>query len=244
MTMLIGVPYKSVLAIIPARAGSKRIRHKNIRHFAGRPLIAHTIEQARSSDVIDRVIVDTDSPELAAVARKYGAEVPFLRPAHLADDHSPVIDSVFHLLGRLNKEENYTPSHILILQTTSPLREVEDIEKCWHLMQSSKATTLVTVCATRPKPKDLAWLVGDKVTPTHLAANPKKVLYGYNGFVFLVETKALLKEKQIITKKTAGVVCSEWRSIDIDVPEEWALAELLFKHKAQFVARLKAVAKR
>jgi len=242
--MLIDMPNKSVLAIIPARAGSKRIHNKNIRHFMGRPLIAHAIEQARSSLVIDRVIVDTDSSEIAALAREYGAEVPFLRPARLAEDHSRTIDSVIHLLGRLKKEEEYMPSHVLILQATSPLREAEDIEKCWQLMQSSKATTVVTMCATRPKPKDLAWLEGDKVVPAHLATNPNRALYGYNGFVFLTETKALLRQKQIITKKTVGMVCPEWRSIDIDVPEEWALAELLFKHKARLVSRLKAVAKR
>lgn len=232
---------KSVLAIIPARAGSKRVPRKNIRHFLGRPLLAYAVAQALDSSVIDRVIVDTDSKEIATIARRAGADVPFLRPAEFAQDSSRVLNSVFYLLQRLEKEEGYVPSHVLVLQTTSPLRELEDIKNCWDLMLKTKATAAVTVCATRPKPKDLAWLNKNRmICPARLAMGAKQsVLHGYNGFVFLVKTSALLKEKQLITKKTTAVVCPEWRSIDIDVPEDWVLAELLFKNRTAFNARLK-----
>lgn len=233
---------KSVLAIIPARAGSKRIPRKNIRKFLGRPLLAYTVEQALNSSVIDRVIVDTDSKQIAALARRLGAEVPWLRPAEFAQDVSPVLESIFHLLGRLKREGGYVPSHVIILQTTSPLRELGDIEQCWRMMQKTKATSVVTVCATRPKSKDLVWLKGDITTPVNLVLGDNKfVLHGYNGFVFLVATKALMSERKLITKKTAAVICPEWRSVDIDVPEEWVLAEVLFKNKPAFIARMKAL---
>ena len=110
-----------VLCIIPARAGSKRIPGKNTKLFFGKPLIAHTIEQARKTAFITRVIVDTDSPHIAKIALKYGAEVPFLRPAELAKDTSKVVDSILCLLAKLKADEGYVPEYLVILQTTSPL---------------------------------------------------------------------------------------------------------------------------
>ena len=91
---------KEILVIIPARGGSKRISNKNIRNFLGKPLIAHTILQAKSNKLIDRVIVDTDSPKIASVAKKYGAEAPYLRPKHLAGDKAQVVEAIIHLLNR------------------------------------------------------------------------------------------------------------------------------------------------
>ncbi|MDO8564464.1 MAG: acylneuraminate cytidylyltransferase family protein, partial [bacterium] len=141
----------TVLAIIPARAGSKRIPNKNIRDFCGKPLIAYAIEQAKAVPFIDRVIVDTDSPEIAEVAKQYGAEVPFLRPAHLATDTSGINDALSHLFARLKQEEGYEPDYCVLLQTTSPLREERDIEACWQLMQKTGADTVLTVAPTHPR---------------------------------------------------------------------------------------------
>lgn len=234
-----------VLAYIPARGGSKRIVGKNIRNFAGKPLIAHTIEQALSCKIADRVIVDTDSLAIAKVAKKYGAEVPFLRPADLAKDTSKVVESVIYLLEKLKKDENYIPSHILLLQTTSPLREIKDIQKCWQEMKKySKATTVLTVCPTHPKlyhldHKNYTNLVNgseDKTNNTQ-AWPPAYILNGC--FIYIVKTYALLKEKRIITTKTKAVICPKWRSVDLDTPEEWVMAELLFKHKKYINEQLK-----
>ena len=126
---------KSVLAIIPARSGSKRIPNKNIKDFSGKPLIVHTIEHALATSYIDRVIVDTNSEEIAKIGRENGAEVPFIRPAELAQDASQVIDSIIYTLYKLKENDGYDPTYVLILQTTSPLRKVEDIDKCWDLIQ-------------------------------------------------------------------------------------------------------------
>src|SRR3989339_1102107 len=124
-----------ILAIIPARKGSKRVPKKNIKDFLGKPLIAYTVEQAKAHPGISRVIVDTDSQEIADVAKKYGAEVPFLRPEHLAQDDSKVIDSILYSINRLKEEQDYQPDYIMIFQTTSPLRELQDITNCINLIK-------------------------------------------------------------------------------------------------------------
>lgn len=234
---------KKILAIIPARAGSKRIPRKNIRLFHGKPLIAYTIEQALACSMIDRVIVDTDSNEIKTVAEKYGAEVPFLRPSELARDNSNVIDSIIYMLNRLKKEQNYTPFYLMILQTTSPLREKEDIEKCWDMMQKGGATTVLTICPTHPrlyhlKPNKYITLVnGFENQSTNVQAWPEA--YILNGcFVYIVKTNALLKERRIITQKTKAVVCPKWRSADLDHPEDWVITEFLYKNKSKIYAKL------
>jgi len=233
-----------VLAIIPARAGSKRIPNKNIRNFLGKPLIVYAIEQALTSPIVNRVIVDTDSPKIAAIAKKYGAEVPFLRPANLATDKSSVNDALLHLLNRLKKEEGYQPDYLLILQTTSPLREVKDIADCWQLMNKTNADAVLTVCSTHPR---LYYLDGKK--NIILVNRPKKtspnvqdwrLAYILNGcFVYIVKTTAFLKTKNIITKNTKAVICDKWRSVDLDNLEDWALAEVLYKNKKAIAKRLK-----
>lgn len=233
-----------VLAVIPARAGSKRIPNKNIRDFCGKPLVAHAVLQAKRLDFVDRVMVDTDSPEIAEIAKSSGAEVPFLRPAELATDESKVVDSVLHLLARLKETEGYEPTHVLLLQTTSPLRDVADISACWKLIWEGDATTVLTVCPTHPRlyhlgPKNELELVnGSEAMSTNMQAWPPG--YVLNGcFAYLVKTEALLVEKSIITKNTRAVVCDKWRSVDLDTPEDWVLAEWLFTHRAEIEQALK-----
>jgi len=237
---------KKLLAIIPARSGSKRIPGKNIKKFAGKPLIAYAIEQAKSVSMVDRVIVDTDSPEIAAIAREYGAQTPFLRPEYLAQDTSQGVDAILHLLNRLKQEEKYVPTHVMILQTTSPLREIEDIERSWKLIQDSNATTVLTVCPTHPrlyyldKQQNIILVNGSESQSTNKQAwRPAYILNGC--FVYIVKTAALLKEKKVITKRTKAVVCDKWRSVDLDNPEDWALSELLYKNKERIKERIKKI---
>ncbi|MEK7125819.1 MAG: acylneuraminate cytidylyltransferase family protein [Patescibacteria group bacterium] len=232
-----------ILAIIPARSGSKRIPNKNIKNFLGKPLIARTIEQALACRFIDRVLVDTDSSKIATIAKRCGAEVPWLRPASLAGDTARVIDSIFYDLNRLKKEESYQPDYVLILQTTSPLRELRDIKDCWEMMRTGGASTVLTICPTHPKLYHL-----DKRGFIKLANGSEKKTnntqawpagYVLNGcFVYIIKTAVLLREKRIITKKTRAVICPKWRSIDLDTPEEWAMAELLYKNKKFIKARI------
>ncbi len=232
-----------ILAYIPARAGSKRIPGKNIKDFLGKPLIAYAIEQALSVPFIDRVVVDTDSEEIAKVAKKYGADVPFLRPEHLASDSANVVDSILYTLEKLKNDEGYEPTHLMILQTTSLLREIKDIEDCWQMMQDTDATTVLTVCPTHPKLYHLSTendtvLVNGLETHSNNTQTWEKA-YLLNGcFVYIIEMGALLKEKLVITKKTKAVVCPKWRSVDLDDPEEWAMAELFYQNKEKMKDRI------
>ena len=235
---------KLVLAIIPARSGSKRIPNKNIKDFLGKSLIVYTIEHALAASYIDRVIVDTDSEEIAKISRENGAEVPFLRPAELAQDASLVIDNIIHILNKLKEDEDYEPTHVFILQTTSPLREVEDIDKCWDMMQRSNATTVLTVCSTHPRlyhlteDNDIVLVNSTEVASTNIQDWPPG--YILNGcFVYIIETKALLKERRVVTEKTKAVICDKWRSVDLDTPEDWELAELLYQNKEMLTKRIK-----
>lgn len=225
----------SVLCYIPAREGSKRIPGKNSKSFLGKPLIAYTIEQAKQLSFVDKIVVDTDSPDIARYAQKYGAKVPYLRPSKLATDSSKVMDSMLYMLKHLEKE-NYVPDFFLILQTTSPLREVEDIEACWKRMQKGDATTVLTVCPSHPQLYHLGkkgeLSIANKKVVAH--SNTQKWQDGYvlNGcFAYIIRTTELIKHKSVITKKTKAVVCPRWRSVDLDVPEDWVMAELLYKNK-------------
>lgn len=235
---------KKILAIIPARGGSKRIPNKNIKLFNGKPLISYAIKQALGSELFDRVIVDTDSEKIAKIAKKYGAEVPFLRPKKLANSKSQIIDALLYLLDRLKKEQGYEPSHICILQATSPLREVRDIKNCLDLMSKSDATTVLTVCPTGVRlyhmdSRQNIILVNGKESQSTNVQDwlPAYVLNGC--FVYVVSVKALRTERRVITKKTKAIVCEIWRSVDINTPEDWVLGELIHKNRDKIYGELK-----
>lgn len=236
-----------ILAYIPARSGSKRIPGKNIRNFLGKPLIAYTIEQALDCPIVDRVIVDTDSEKTAKIARRYGTEVPFLRPPRLAQENSKTIDTVLFTLDRLKKEEGYEPTHLLILQATSPLRKSQDILDCWKLMHSTDATTVLTVCPTHPvlihmnSKKDIQFVnKPPKNSTTNTQTWPPA--YILNGcLVYLIDVSIMRKEKKIITKKTKAVTCPKWRSVDLDTPEEWVMAEVMYKNRSKIEKRIKNI---
>jgi len=125
-----------ILVLIPARGGSKGPLGKNLRILCGRPLICHSIETALKSDLIDRVIVSTDSREIAEISKEAGAEVPFLRPAHLAEDLTPDLPVVQHCLSWCKDQERYVPEFIVFLRPTGPLRTVEEIEEAIRMLEA------------------------------------------------------------------------------------------------------------
>lgn len=124
----------NVLAVIPARAGSKSVPHKNIREIGGKPMLAHSIDHALASRYINRVIVSTDSEEYASIAKEYGAEVPFLRPAEYATDTALDYDVFYHALTWLNDNEGYKADIVVQLRPTYPIRNVEDIDNMIKLL--------------------------------------------------------------------------------------------------------------
>lgn len=136
---------KRNVAVIPARGGSKGIPDKNIREFAGKPLIAWTIEQAREAKGVDRVIVSTDSERIADVARSYGAEIPFIRPAAISTADTPIEPVLLHAYEWLVSNEDYRANSMILLFPTNPLREIKHIEDALTLFNGSHADSVITV---------------------------------------------------------------------------------------------------
>ncbi len=228
---------RKIIAIVPARSGSKGISNKNTRLFAGKPLIAHTIETAKASPSIDRIVVSTDSEEIAAVARDFGAEVPFLRPPELAMHESSIVDAVVHLLDQL-KKENYAPTHVLLLQPTSPLRTTEDIEKAIELFEKSDADSLVSICRTENilMTKDESDVL-TIVNPEMLKSPNRQELPTYykldGSMIYLVKTDLFLKEHSFLAGKLVGYEIERWRAVDLDEPQDFVVGEFLYKNQEQ-----------
>lgn len=230
------------LAIIPARSGSKGIPGKNIKLFAGKPLIAHTIEQAKKAGIFDRIMVDTDSEKIAQIAKKFGAEAPFLRPAQLAGDKAQITDAIILLLERL-KDKGYQPDIITLLQTTSPLREVEDIKRCAQTMENINISSVCTICETHHRLYHLSrsgrLILVNK--PNHENQNRQAwpQCYILNGcMVYMVRLNHFLKNKKFVDAETRGIICDKWRSVDLDKKEDWVLAETLFLNKDKIKKKL------
>ena len=139
---------KSILAIIPARGGSKGIPRKNIKLLAGKPLIAWTIDEAKKSIYIDRLILSSEDEEIIRIAKEWGCEAPFIRPAELAEDNTPGIDVVIHAIDALKEKYDY----LVLLQPTSPLRKVEDIDRCIETCIDRNVPACISVSETMNHP--------------------------------------------------------------------------------------------
>lgn len=230
---------KKILAIIPARGGSKGVPRKNIRNLNGKPLIAYTIEEARKSEYIDRIVISTEDEEIASVSRKFDAEVPFLRPKEFAQDNSPTVDCVIHMLNWLKENENYEPDYVCLLQCTSPLRTFEDINGTIEKMISTDMDGAVSVCEAEVNPywtnvfdgNQLKYFVEEGQQITRRQDLPK--IYRMNGAVYLVKTEALIKYRTLEPSKIAGYIMEPKKSIDIDNIEDFLLAEILIKRKGE-----------
>ena len=196
---------KDVLGLVTARGGSKGVPGKNVMPLGDKPLIGWTIEAAQQSCSIGRIVVSTDDANIAGVARQWGAEVPFLRPAELAGEDSPHIDVVCHALDWLERRERYMPEYVLLLQPTSPLRTAEDIDAAALIAEERAADAVVSVETTHHHPflvKRIAedGTLSDFVT-SDLAYLQRQVLppaYFINGAIFLNHRKALLEKENFL----------------------------------------------
>jgi CMP-N,N'-diacetyllegionaminic acid synthase len=227
-----------VLAVIPARGGSKAIPRKNLAALAGKPLIVWTIEAARASQCLSRVVVSTDDPEIADVAAASGAGVPFIRPAELAQDETPAIEPILHAVDWLNKHEGYRPDFVMILQPTSPLRQAEDIDAAVRLAHEQKADAVVSVS---PAHKHPFWM--KRVTEDGRLENffeqPKEYVrrqdlppaYELNGAIYLVQRELLIKSKTFYTDRTFAYVMPHERAVDVDDSWDLYLADLILRNR-------------
>lgn len=231
------MPDNSLVAIIPARSGSKRLPNKNRKMLAGKPLIQWSIEAALASDSIDKVIVSTDSPEIAEIAVSCGADVPYLRPQALSSDTATCADVVENVLTHLFDEgEEY--KYVALLQPTSPLRTSDDIDKAFQLLNKSDALGVVSVCPcehpplwsnTLPENNDMS----DFIKPLldfRKSGNKLAQSYRLNGALCITQAKKFLEEKNFYFYD--GLVAykmSRERSVDIDHDIDIKLAECVIK---------------
>jgi CMP-N,N'-diacetyllegionaminic acid synthase len=221
--------------VIPARGGSKGIPRKNLAPLAGRPLIAYTIEAARMSRSLSRTIVSTDDEEVAAIAKRIGADVPFLRPPHLALDRTPMIDVLVDALATLDRQEGYRPDVVVLLQPTSPFRREDHIDAAVDLLISSGADSVVTVMQVPHQftPESLMQLRGDRLDSfiqgtTSTRRQDKPVLFARNGpAVVATRSRVVLDDHALYGADTRGVVMSREDSFDIDEAFDLKIAELL-----------------
>ena len=223
-----------MIAIIPARGGSKGLPGKNIKEMCDKPLIAYTIEAALKSKSIDHVILSTDDEEIAAVAKKYGAEVPFMRPAELASDTAMAVDNYIYTIGRLEKEWNTKIDSFVVLQPTSPLRIAEDIDGADELLISRKAESVVTyVKEAHPifwhKKIDENNKLEDIFEGTIANRQELPITYYPNGAVYVFSTE-MIRQKKYYTDKSYAYIMPRERSIDIDFIDDFKYAEFLMSN--------------
>lgn len=218
---------QGVLAIIPARGGSKGVPRKNLRPFAGRALITHSIRHAIESASVTRTIVTTDDAEIARVSRKAGAEV-IDRPAELATDAAPSEPSLLHVLESLASRERYVPELVVFLQATSPLRDPGDVDAAVALLRAERADSLLSACPSH----DFHWTLRDGVgvplnyDPTR---RPRRQdlppQFRENGSIYAMRASGFVEYRCRLFGRVAIYAMPEERSLQIDRPEDFALLE-------------------
>lgn len=226
-----------IYALIPARGGSKGIPRKNVKSFAGKPLIAHTIGAALGTSSVSRVFVSTDDTEIADVAKEYGAEVPFMRPVIHAGDTTPMIDVVVHFAKSLEGLNIPTPDYIILLQATSPLRNSQHIEEALALVRESGTDSVIGLSLAKAH-EHPAWAFKENEdgTITLWDGTPVKDIvrrrqdlpkaFRSNGMIFAFKTNLVLAdEPSLYGEVCRGYMIEEKFAVDIDAPEDWAEAE-------------------
>jgi len=216
-----------ILGIIPARGGSKGVPLKNIREVGGKPLIAWTIEEARQSRHIDRLVVSSDDDEILAVAAQYGCET-LKRPAELARDDTPAYDVVAHAA-----QHDPSCTHIVLLQPTSPLRTREDIDRCIELCLERDAPACVSVCEAETPPYWMYTIDGNgclaPLFGREAAAYTRRQLmpevFALNGAVYVARTDWYLRNKTFVADETVPYIMPHERSLDIDTPFQLEFAD-------------------
>jgi len=224
---------RRILATISARGGSKGVPGKNIRDLGGCPLIGWTIREARRSAFIDRIIVSSDDEGILAVARAHGAETPFVRPPELARDDTPGVDPVLHAVEAL-KPEVY--DYVVLLQPTSPLRTVEDIDGCIARCLDNAWPCLISVTEPEKSPYYMFRMDDDqrmepviKQEQYYTRRQDLPRIYAPNGAVYVAECDWLARTRSYLTPQTRGYEMPRSRSHDIDDLMDFEICELLLK---------------
>lgn len=221
------------IAIIPARGGSKRIPRKNIKAFAGKPMIAYAIDAARKSGVFDHVVVSTDDDEIAAIAQSLGAEIPFRRPADLADDHSPTVPVIAHAIAAC-RELGWDVGYTCCIYPGVPLIDADDIIAALRLLQAEGGEGYSFPVAPFPSAIQRALKLDDRggvapFDPRHVATRTQDLDPAYYdaGQFYWGRADSWL-DGMAIHSNGHAIVLPEWRVVDIDTPDDWDRAEMAY----------------
>lgn len=231
------------LAVIPARSGSKGLKDKNIKIFAGKPLMAYTIEAAINSDQFECVHVSTDSMEYADIARQYGADAPFLRSEKLSTDEADTWDAVRFVINEYLRLGNEFDT-VTVLQPTSPLRTSQDIIAAFHLFEKKKAEAVVSVCETEYSPLLCNVLPENGSLNNFIDLNivgrrqQSQQFYRINGAIYIQRVDLLMREGKLYGKKSFAYIMEKESSIDIDDNYDFTIAELLLLKRLNMSGRM------
>ena len=228
---------KTVFAIIPARGGSKGIPRKNIKPLGGKPLIAWTIEEVKKSKYIDRIIVSTDSQEIANVSIKYDAEAPFIRPKELAADETPSSDVVLHAIDWLDRNQNQKFEILILLQPTSPFRNSSQIDAALEeFISNANNKCLVSVKEVEESPYWMKIIDDDNFLKNFTLQQNKFTrrqdlpkVFILNGAIYIMRTTDFISYESFDVDNTIPFVMDKKTSIDIDNEEDFVLAEIILK---------------
>lgn len=232
---------KKILGIIPARGGSKGIPGKNIKNFCGKPLLVHIFEAAKNSGAFDRIIVSTDDEKIVRVSQKYGIEVPFIRPAQLAQDKTPTLPVIQHAVSHLKENENYYPDYVMILQPTVPLTQPRHLKEAVDLILNKKADTVLSVAeipesfnpcnAMVSEGGFLRLFNGLSVRQRIPRRQDRPQTFWSIGCIYLFKTDLIFdsKEPSFYGKKILPYILEKEYVCDINVPEDWEAAKKIYK---------------
>lgn len=226
---------KTVLAVIPARGGSKGLPRKNLRMLAGKPLIAWTIEEAKKSKYIDRLILSSEDDEIIAAAKQFGCEVPFVRPLELAADETPGVEPILHAMYAIPEKYDY----VAMLQPTSPLRLAEDIDGCIEMCIHRQAPSCISYSEPEKSPFWMVEVHSDGSTtlitdPKYATARRQDLprAYAPNGAVYVVDA-AWARENRTLYKsmETIAYIMPPDRSRDVDTELDLEICEMLIRKR-------------
>ena len=227
-----------VLAVIPARGGSKSIPGKNLVPLAGRPMIEYTFEAANASRYIRRTILSTDDPDIVALARHFGIPAPFLRPADLALDESPMLPVIQHAVRFVETEDNYRPEYVVLLQPTSPLRTGDHIDCALEILFAKGADSVVSVVEVphRFAPNSLMRLEGTFLVsftdgPAILRRQDKPTLYARNGPAVLCMRRESVDNASLYDDNCVPYVMDAVSSLDVDTRVDLRMAETFMRDR-------------
>jgi CMP-N,N'-diacetyllegionaminic acid synthase len=222
-----------VLGLIPARGGSKGVPRKNIRPLCGKPLLAYTTEAALASKHLSKVVLSTEDTEIAELGRSLGVDVPFMRPAELAEDTTPTFPVVLHAVEQLEKDGESFDA-VCLLQPTNPLRREQDIDACIELMQSTGADSVISVVQV-PHQYNPKWVyfkneLGEMTLSTgENSPIPRRqdlpAAFHRDGSIYVTRRNVLDEFGNLYGRKVRGYELTHERSINIDTPDDWTLAE-------------------